>query len=140
MRKLLILFIAASLFTACNNDKKDSRRSSDRDREKDDYRSRDDDKGDTRNADYKDDKDSRDREDTRNTDDGGGWSRSEENKFVDDCVAEAEKNVGGSRASEYCDCMLGKLKRMYSSYKEAERELANITQDEVTQLAADCNK
>lgn len=136
MRKLLILFIAASLFTACNNDKKDDRRSSDRDREKDDYRSRDDDKSDdTRNTDYKDDRNTE-----RTSDDGGGWSRSEENKFVDDCVAEAEKNVGGSRASEYCDCMLNKLKRMYSSYKEAERELANITQDEVTQLAADCNK
>lgn len=143
MRKLLIFLFAASLFVACNNDKKNDRRSSrDRESERDDYRSRDDDrKDDSRNTDYKDDRDTRDKEDTRKTsDDGGGWTRSDEDKFIDDCVAEAEKNVSRSRASEYCDCMLVKLKRLYSTYRQAEKELENITQDELTELAADCNR
>lgn len=152
MRKLLILFFATSLFVACNNNKKDDRRSDrDRDRERDDYRSRDDDRDkDSKDADYRDDRDSRDKDnntdrDSRDSDrdkdySSGGWTSREESKFVDDCIAEAVKNVGSrSRATDYCECMLGKLKGMYSSYEEADRELGKAGQEEINRLAADCN-
>lgn len=71
---------------------------------------------------------------------GSGWTRSEENKFVDDCVGTAKQNVGLSRATDYCNCMLDKVKRLYSTYSEAERELGHATQDDIRRLAAGCNE
>jgi len=71
---------------------------------------------------------------------GEGWTRSNEDKFVNDCISTAKKNVGQSRAEEYCECMLRKVKRKYASYNEAEQELSNITREELDELAADCNR
>lgn len=68
-----------------------------------------------------------------------GWTRRDEDKFVNDCIGTARQNVGQARAEEYCECMLRKVKRMYSSYNEADRELKGITQRELEDLAADCN-
>jgi len=132
MKKLLILFFATSLFAACNNDKKDDRRSTrDRDKERDDYRSRDDEKDDSRNTDYKDDRDSRDREtddrDTRKSADG--WPQSSKDQFVNSCVSEAVKNGQTRSVSErYCECMVEKMEALYPDVSEVER----LTEDDIT--------
>ena len=78
--------------------------------------------------------------DTDKSDYAGGWTRSDENKFVDECVGTASKNVGETRANQYCDCMLDKIKKMYSSYAEATLKLGRMSQDQIDRLAEDCNK
>lgn len=135
MKKLLILFFATSLFVACNNDKKDDRRSSrDRDKEKDDYRSRDDEeKDDSRNTDYKDDeKDTRDKDedrDTRKT--ASGWPQSSKDEFVNSCVREAVKNGQTRSISErYCECMVEKMEGLYPDVSEVE----TLTEDDINSV------
>lgn len=130
MKKALILFFAVSFFTACNNDKNPKNgtdRNSTDNRNKDDYRSNENKTDDNKN-------DSREMED-----DKANWSRRDENKFMEDCENTAKENVGVARANEYCDCMLQIIKRKYSSYLEANRELAGISQEEVKKLATPCN-
>ncbi|MBC7872509.1 MAG: hypothetical protein H7Y01_00860 [Ferruginibacter sp.] len=139
MKKVLIFLMAISLFTACNNDKNAK---VDRDKtstDKDDYRK--DDKKDMDDGKKDDTKDTKsDDEDTReDTEKSESWSRSDENKFMDDCEGTAKANVGAERANEYCDCMLQKIKKKYSSYVEADRKLAGSSQDEINKLASDCN-
>ena len=68
-----------------------------------------------------------------------GWTRSDEDKFVDECFGTASKNVGRTRANQYCDCMLAKIKKMYSSYNEANLKLGGMSQDQINRLAEDCN-
>lgn len=145
MRKLLILFLSAGLFIACNNDKKDDRRSTrDRDRESDDYRSRDDRdtrEDDRRNTDYNDDRD-KEKDDSYNkeSDDrnsGGGWSAAEARAFVSECVPAAEKNgLSRSQATEYCECMQTKIERQYPDVNDA----ASIDMEsaQMQQMVRDC--
>ena len=73
------------------------------------------------------------------SDNNSSWSRSDENKFIDECAGTATKNVGEERANQYCKCMLNKMKREYSNYAEAERALSRMTQDQINRLAEDCN-
>jgi hypothetical protein len=75
-----------------------------------------------------------------NTNNTEGWSQADENKFMEECADEATKNVGAARASQYCDCMLQKMKKMYSNYDEANRKLASKSQEDINAMAADCNK
>jgi|CXWL01.1.fsa_nt_gi Ni/Co efflux regulator RcnB len=144
MKKVLIFLMAVSLFASCNNDK-NGRGKYDRDRNSSDNRDRDDYRNDDRNSDKNNDRDNNDdrntdkNNDRDNNDNSGSWSKSDENKFMDDCEGTAKENVGAARANEYCDCMLQKIKKMYSSYTEADRELAGSSQDEINKLAADCN-
>ena len=114
MKKVLIFILAVSLFAACKNDKKakDDRSTT---KEKDDYSTSD---------------------DKRDDDNGSGWTKSDESRFMSDCEGTAKQNVGAARANEYCDCMLQRMKKMYSSYTEADRDLAGATQDEINKLAA----
>ena len=139
MKKVLIFILAVSLFAACKSDKKnhDDRSTT---KEKDDY-STSDDKKDDKNADYKstDDKKDSDDKSSRDDDNGSGWTKSDESRFMSDCEGTAKQNVGAARANEYCDCMLQRMKKMYSSYTEADRDLAGATQDEINKLAAPCN-
>jgi Ni/Co efflux regulator RcnB len=134
MKKLLVFILAASLFTACNNDKGKDRYDRDRDKErtKDDYRDADDDKKTTDDR----DKDKTADDDSKTT---TGWTSSDENRFMNDCEGTAVKNVGAARANEYCDCMLQKIKKMYNSYTEADRELAGSSEEAINRLADECN-
>ncbi len=80
-----------------------------------------------------------------NNDDGnnnmsGGWSSSDRNSFVKDCKSTAVEKVGEAGANRYCNCMLGKLEGMYSTYSEANRKLGNATQEQINSLAEDCNR
>ncbi len=118
MRKLIILFLAAGLFIACNNDKKADRRSDrDAERNKDDYSSEDKDSKDrdSKDADYKDDRDKEEVADRDKESSGdGNWSRSDVNIFVDNCVSEAVKGgMQRTKATDYCECMQRKLEVLY---------------------------
>lgn len=70
----------------------------------------------------------------------GGWSSTDKNNFMRDCKSTAVEKVGQSRANSYCSCMLNKLEGMYSSYSEADRKLANITEAQLNSLVEDCNR
>ena len=142
MKKLLILFFATSLFVACNNNKKDDRRSDrDRDRERDDYRSRDDEKENDRDrdrdADYNDDNkrkdDSYDKDDSRST----GWSAKDVRDFVSECVPAAAKNgLTNAQATDYCECMQQKIERQYPDINDAAR--IDMESPEMQQMVQDC--
>jgi len=138
MKKVLIFIMAVGLLTACKDDKN----SKDKDgmtttKDKDDYGKKDDKMDDSKDTKNSDDKMTDDSKSDDNV--GTGWSKSDENKFMDDCEGTAKVNVGAARANEYCDCMLQRMKKMYSSYAEADRELAGATQEEINKLAAPCN-
>lgn len=142
MRKLLILFLCAGLLFACNNDKKDDRRSTrDRDRESDDYRNRDDRDDDRRNTDYNDDR-KKDRDDSYNKDNddrksSSGWAAAEARAFVSECVPAAEKNgLSRSQATEYCECMQTKIERLYPDVNDAAR--IDMESAEMQQMVRDC--
>ncbi len=130
MRKLIILFLAAGLFIACNNDKKSDRRSDrDTERNQDDYNSDDKDSKDrdSKEADYQDDRDSRDKEEVSDRDDNdsgnGGWPASSVKVFVDNCADEAvRKGMQRSKAVDYCECMQRKLEILYPN----EADVANL--------------
>lgn len=133
MRKLLMLLFAVSLFVACNNKKEDSR---DRraTREKDDYRSKDDDTKsrdddrDSRKTEYKDDRDnnskdedkfSRDRDDDR-TISVKKWPNYEIKAFIDNCAREAQnKGLTRSQAMQYCECMQVGIEKLYPDINDA---------------------
>lgn len=142
MKKVLIFIMAVSLLSACKNDKnsKDNRNGS---KEKDDYRTGDDkmnDSKDTKNTDFtNDDKKNNTDNVSSNDDSGAGWSKSDESRFMNDCEGTAKENVGAARANEYCDCMLQRMKKKYSSYAETNRELEGATKEEINELAAPCN-
>jgi hypothetical protein len=128
MKKLFILFLAVGLFTSCNNKKESAA-------DKDSTTT-------TKDKDEKD-KDKDDNKDTKEADDdvkSTGWARSDESKFLDECETSATPNVGAARAKDYCNCMLLKLEKMYSSYNEANTALTGISQTELNELAADCNR
>lgn len=130
MKRLLILVLAASLFTACNNKAKTSTT-----RDKDDYSKQDTTKADKDKGMDKDNTNNKDNNKDNNNDNnnnssnngdnnttssGGGWSSSEVDAFVTNCVSSA---VGGgmqqSRASSYCTCMEKKLETLYPDVNDA---------------------
>ncbi|HMK27217.1 MAG TPA: hypothetical protein VK483_14390 [Chitinophagaceae bacterium] len=74
-----------------------------------------------------------------NTNNTEGWSQADENKFMDECESEARKNVPAARANQYCDCMLQKTKRRFSSYLEADRGLLQMQEDELKSWTNECN-
>jgi hypothetical protein len=104
MRKLIIFFLAVSLFAACNNDKgkvnRDDRRS---DRETDDYRDKDEDNKDS---------DSRDK-----------WSSADVSTFNRECEKTLKgKDLTDDQKDEVCSCLLGKFQDKYSTYDELDRK------------------
>ncbi len=67
-----------------------------------------------------------------------GWSKAEEDRFTSDCERTATKQVGTERATEYCSCMLGKIKKDYNNYAEANTKLVK-DQATMGRLAEECN-
>jgi hypothetical protein len=71
--------------------------------------------------------------------DGSTWSVNDENKFMKDCEGTATQSVGAARANVYCDCMLQKVKKLFSNYIEADRGLLKLPEGQVNKMASDCN-
>lgn len=70
-----------------------------------------------------------------NNNNSDGWTSSDERRFMNECENTASAKVGGTRAREYCNCMLGKLKRATSSYADAE----GLSESELQTMMDDCN-
>lgn len=66
-----------------------------------------------------------------------GWSADEEKTFMGQCVSSAEKRSNNELARNYCDCMLQKLKKSYSSYEKANLSLTT-DKDKMQKMALDC--
>ena len=143
MKRLFIFLMVFSLFTACNNDKagKDKidrdKTAADSTRPKDDYSNTD-----KKETEKKEEMKSDDNKTIDGPADNGGdeWTRTDENKFMSDCEGTATPNVGAARANEYCDCVLQKLKKMYSSYTDANNDLQSPgSEAKMTKLTDACN-
>lgn len=96
MKRMFIVLLSLSLLTACNNNplvKKDKMENDDRDRD-------------------------RDRDDNEDEDDikeQSSWTKSDRNKFMDDCTT-------GGGTEQLCSCVLGKIEARYASLDEANRK------------------
>lgn len=129
MRKLLILLLATTLITSCKNDKKTERRP---DREKDDYRSRDEETKDTgKDADYKDDNTSRDKE--NNSENKGSWSSEDITSFNQQCLQTLNNNR--ELSDKFCPCLLSKMQKKYASLSEMDTK---STEEEGRQMGEQC--
>jgi hypothetical protein len=127
MKKLLIVIVATSLFVACKDKAAKTEEKTD--------------KTEKTTTDTKPEPSPTEPTTTTTTtsdDSGAGWSKAQESTFMRDCESTATPKVGAARANEYCDCMLQKIKAKYSTYAQADRELAS---DEagMNKLAAECN-
>lgn len=153
MKKLVFILFVFSFFSACKS-KENANENKIENRSKDDYQKKiiDDDKGQnddskkqTKPVDDDLDEDGNSRADVESingqddSEDLGGWSLAQEIKFIKDCRGRAEKNVGVSRAKEYCNCMVKKLKNLYPSYEEMERNVTKMSQADISKMAEDCN-
>ena len=153
MKKLVFILFVFGLFSACKS-KQNTNENKIENRSKDDYQKKTNDDNKGQNDDSKEqskpvvddlDEDGNSRADVESIngqDDSeniGGWSLAQEIKFIKDCRGRAEKNVGVSRAKEYCNCMVKKLKNLYASYEDMERNVTNMSQADISKMAKDCN-
>ncbi len=76
-----------------------------------------------------------------NTNDGGGglmggWSSTDEQKFMSTCIQNAVNTGADEQTSRtHCNCTLKKIQKKYNSYDEADR---SMTQSEVAALEQEC--
>jgi hypothetical protein len=106
MKKLLILLMVPGFFVAACNNNKTVKNKNSSSQEKDDY-------GKT---------DSRDNADENKTTENSGnssWTETDRNKLLRECVESFDASQGDI-ANKICPCMLGKLEKEFTSYKEAE--------------------
>jgi len=111
MKKLLILFMAFGLVAAsCNNDKKANNDKGNTNRDKDDYNNREnDDNGNKR----------RDEDD----DNGRGWSSADKRQWMNLCTSNRDiESLGETKATNYCECILDKMEKRFSSLQKADAE------------------
>ena len=117
MKKLLILLMAFSLFTACNNDKgkysRDDKNSTNR--EKDDYSNKDDRSNDDKTS--NNDKRSEEDKDTKDYTSSDGWTESDRNKALEGCM-EGFDNNQQALAKKICPCAIAKFEKKYASFNE----------------------
>ena len=50
---------------------------------------------------------------------GGGWSKTDQTEFMDNCVIGATGSMTKSQAEEYCDCVLDDLMDDYDTAEDA---------------------
>lgn len=67
-----------------------------------------------------------------------GWTEDDVNRFLYSCRNSATPKVGASRANEYCDCMIQKIKAKYKSYEEADQML-KASEEDMDILVNECN-
>jgi len=122
MKKLLILFLAFGLFTACNNNKTKADKTDNGKTEKENT--------DNKDAKTTDNKESDNKETTTS-----GWSQAERDAFIGTCVDKFNESIGDRPLAEsYCECMLGKLEVKFPSATEA----GSLGEAEMTEMAKQC--
>ena len=110
MKKFLLLFLTVSVMTACNNNpfsKKD-----DKPKLKDDDKGLVDDNG-------------------KDNDNRTGWSKSDKNKYLKQCLDEANNNA---TAKKVCPRVLEKFEKLYPDVNDAEK----ATEEEGRNVAMEC--
>ncbi len=138
MKKLLILLLAAGLFTSCNNNKgkndptdrdtantktDDYKTTSDKDKDKD-----------------KDDNADQDKDNNGNNNSRGSWSSAEVDAFTTNCISSAVNGgMQRTKADSYCNCMQRKLETLYPNVNDA----GNLTEEDMNspsmqRLVKDC--
>ncbi len=65
------------------------------------------------------------------------WSRSDENQWMRACTTPLIESLGEQKATNYCSCVLDRMKEMYSSYQEA---TTKGTEETGTELGKKCIK
>ncbi len=67
---------------------------------------------------------------------GGGWSKSDKEKFMNTCVQNA-MNAGADRqrSTAHCDCTLKKIEKKYKSYSDADN---NMSKEEMNTIEQEC--
>ncbi len=141
MKKLLVFFLAVSLFTACNNDKGKDRY--DRDRKSSDSRERDDYKRTDEPAD--DDRTERtdrndDRKESENDRTRSNWTAADRSEFVTECASGAAgQGLTQGQADKYCNCMQQQLESILPDrFEAAKLTEADLNSPEMTKVAEDC--
>ncbi|MBL7740355.1 MAG: hypothetical protein JNK14_14155 [Chitinophagaceae bacterium] len=123
MKKILLLFLAISLLTGCENNpfaKKDTKEEKkDKDNDKDNDNDDDDDKGDSK------------RDNTDDDDAKGNWTSKQRTEWLNECVDEAGNTP---QARDICACVLEKAEKKYPDVSDAE----NMTESEAERMARDC--
>jgi hypothetical protein len=149
MKKILTLMLAVTLLTSCDTnpfagkarksdteeleekeEKKNKKDKADRDDEEDrddedDNKPRkktnvDRDDADDETGDKEKDDDTYTTKEDDNT--SSGWTNSQRESYINDCVSEARKSISTSKAKSYCDCMQNKIEKKYRmSFVEASR-------------------
>ena len=149
MKKLIILLIIASLFTACDSDSKgkdkyDRDKSSADVREKDDYRNSDDKtNADSKKPSVNDDNSNlsskTSTDETDNNETATGWPQSERRGFIKSCEREAmEAGRDKLTAQSYCQCMLDKMEASYPDIEMAAKLTMQKVQEFSEKNRADC--
>lgn len=125
MRKLLLLFLAFSLLTSCNNNPFSKNEKKEDARDKDDRNTKDD-------RDDKDDKNGKNDRDKDDDDNGkSNWTSKQRNKWLNECMDAADNSP---RAKEVCSCVLEKMEKKYPDASDVEK----ASEAEGTRLAKEC--
>ena len=120
MKKLLILFLAFGLLTACNNKKgKEGDKTA---------------KDTTENKDGKEPVGDKTTDITKDNDNTTtGWPQKDRDDFLTSCISEAVKASDNRPLSEtYCECMLGKIEAQYPDVQKA----GELTESEIQDFLA----
>lgn len=142
MKKLLILLLAAGLFTSCNNNKGKNDRT-DRDTtktSKDDYNSGDKSSDKDKDKDKDNTDQNKDNNGNTNNNSRGSWSSVEVDAFITNCVSSAVNGgMQRTKADSYCNCMQRKLETLYPNVNDA----GSLTEEDMNspsmqRLVKDC--
>ncbi len=133
--------MAFGLFAAsCNNDKKpprdDDKGNTTKDKDDDDYNNGDDDDDNGKNRDDDDD-DNGQNGDDEDDNKGGNWSSADKRSWMKMCSDPLKEQMGSSKATNYCECVMDKISEKYSSFSKANTQ---GTEEEGMELGRECIK
>jgi hypothetical protein len=118
MRRLLLLLFALVSVIACNNDNKVGN-GNDKGGQNDNKAQKNDRDDDINNeVDRKENENnSRENKDTENNKQYT-WTKTEQNKFMEECSRESEENVDQGKLIDFCSCMLTQAQKYYPGYSQ----------------------
>ena len=141
MKKIFLFMLAAFMLTSCDSFKGSNSKDDDTEEEEPKKKKK-------KNVDEEDEDDEEDNDDEPQTkkkkkpsdeeedldNEDKGWTKQDEKTVLDQCVSVAEKK-NPAKAEAYCECMLNKVKKLYSNMNEFDRKL---TTEKANELAVDC--
>ena len=67
-----------------------------------------------------------------------GFSQEFKDNFTRECVKNAKVNLSTSKAESYCNCVLGIVMTKYGSDSEADKEMLNMSMNNIMELVEPC--